>query len=126
MKRYQLLLVDDSKLAQEAVKSVLADFHCDVVVADSGEQAIEHCNLMRFDLILMDLGLPGQNGLKITELIRDSSLLNKKTPIVALSAHSEAYFFAQIDKAHLNGFISKPFSRLKATELMNLLEQHAW
>ena len=62
MKRYQLLLVDDSKLAQEAVKAILADFHCDVVVVDSGEQAIEHCNLMRFDLILMDLGLPGQNG----------------------------------------------------------------
>ncbi|WP_019217388.1 response regulator [Legionella tunisiensis] len=77
MKRYQLLLVDDSKPAQEAFKAILADFHCDIVVAESGEQAIEECNLLHFDLIVMDLSLPRHNGFEITEHIKKAALLIK-------------------------------------------------
>ena len=123
MKRYQLLLEDDSKPAQEAFKAILEDFHCDVVVAESGEEALEECNLMHFDLIVMDLSLPRHNGFEVTELIKTTSLLNKKTPVVALSVHSEAQFARQIQKANISGFISKPFTRREATELMNRLEQ---
>lgn len=123
MKRYRLLLVDDSKLAQEAFKAILADFHCDVVVAESGEEALEECNLMHFDLIVMDLSLPRHNGFEVTGLIKSNSLLNKKTPVVALSVHKEAQFAAQIQKANMNCFISKPLTRQEATKLMNGLEQ---
>jgi two-component system, chemotaxis family, chemotaxis protein CheY len=123
MKRYQILLVDDAKPAQLAFKSILSDFHCDVIVAASGEEAMEECNLIPFDLIVMDLSLPRHNGFEVTERIKTGSLLNKKTPVVALSIHSEAHFAAQIQKSHMQGFISKPLTRFEATELMNHLEQ---
>ncbi|MDA0778211.1 MAG: response regulator [Proteobacteria bacterium] len=123
MKRYQLLVVDDSSIAREAVKAILANFHCDVVIAESGEQAIEQCNLMQFDLIMMDLSLPRHNGFEFIEFIRENSILNKKTPMVALTIHNEGYFTAQIQKAHLNGFITKPLTRVKVTELINQLDQ---
>ena len=116
-------VVDDSELAREAVKAILANFHCDVVIAESGEQALEQCNLMRFDLIMMDLSLPRHNGVEFIELIRDNSVLNEKTPMVALSVHHEGYFTAQMQKAHLNDFITKPLTRVKATELINRLDQ---
>jgi len=125
MKRYRLLLVDDSRPVQEACKAIFADFPCDVVAAESGEQALEQCNLLHFDLILMDLSLPRHNGFEVTGFIRSSSLLNKKTPVVALSVHSEAQFASQIQKANMNGFISKPLTRFEATELMSLLEEGA-
>jgi CheY-like chemotaxis protein len=123
MKRYQLLLVDDAKPAQEAFKAILKDFHCDIIVSASGEEALEECNLIHFDLIVMDLSLPRHNGFEVTKFIRNSSLLNKETPVVALSVHSEAQFASQIQKANMNGFISKPITRIEATELMERLEK---
>lgn len=123
MRRYKILLVDDAKPAQEAFKVIFADFHCDVVVAASGEEALEECSLIHFDLIVMDLSLPRHNGFEVTNRIRSESLFNRKTPVVALSVHSEAQFASQIQKANMNGFISKPITRLEATELMTRLEQ---
>lgn len=123
MQRYQFLLVDDSKLAREVVMAILADYPCDFSVAESGEQALEECNQVHFDLIIMDLSLPRHNGFEVAELIRNHSLINKKTPIVALSVHNESYFTTQIQKNHLNGFITKPLTREKAGELMSRFEQ---
>ena len=123
MKKYQFLLVDDSQLAREAVKTILTNFPCDVVSAETGEQALELCNFTHFDLIMMDLNMPGKNGFEVTKVIRHCSFLNKNTPILALSVHGEAYLLAQIQRTQLNGLISKPFTHLNAAELINLLDE---
>ena len=126
MSKHRILLVEDSKPAQQAAKHLLTDLKCSVDIAGQGQKAIEQCDRVEYDLVLMDLSLhPGENGFEIAKLIRNHSLLNKNTPIVALSIHSEAQFHEQITQSQMNGFIAKPLSRFEAVELITLLDSNA-
>ena len=123
MHKHQILLVEDSKTAQTAVAHFLIELHCNVDITEEDKEALAKCDEVRYDLILMDLGLhPGQTGFEISKMIRANSLLNKDTPILALSIHAEAQFSPQLREAKMNGFIAKPLHRFEAEELVAMLD----
>jgi DNA-binding NarL/FixJ family response regulator len=70
---YSILLVDDHKIVREGIRTILErtpDFHV-VGEADSGSDAVSQCRKLRPDLVLMDIGLPGMNGIDATsEVLR--------------------------------------------------------
>jgi two-component system, sensor histidine kinase and response regulator len=80
-----ILLVEDHPVNQMLVTELLdmVGLHADV--ACDGIQAVDMTNQRRYDLILMDVQMPGMDGLQATRLIRQQGL-NTRTPIVAMSA----------------------------------------
>jgi two-component system, NarL family, sensor histidine kinase BarA len=66
-------------------------------IVDDGEQALAICHQKHFDAILIDLHMPNLNGLDATRLIREHTTLNKRTPVILISADSH-----DLDRAYLN------------------------
>jgi DNA-binding response OmpR family regulator len=77
-----LVVEDERKLAQVLASSLEAD-HYDVVVAATGEDGFFHANAETFDLVVLDLMLPGRSGLEILETLRKRQI---QTPVLILTA----------------------------------------
>lgn len=84
--KYQVLVVDDSKTMQKAVaieiNNILHDINIDF--ADSGEDALDQVNQNQYDLIFLDIMMPGIDGFETCKIIRKKENM-KKTPIMMLT-----------------------------------------
>lgn len=86
---FNILIVDDNKQAQAASESVCESFGASVDTAWNGKDAIRHCMAKQYDCILMDIMMPGQDGVSVTEEIRTLAK-NKNTPVIALTASTSS------------------------------------
>jgi PAS domain S-box-containing protein len=103
----RLLLVEDDPTHREITLELLATVFPKVDVADDGDAAVTLAALHAYDLILMDVQMPGMSGLEATRLIR---LLpgGAHTPIIAASANAFAVDEWRCLDAGMNDFIPKP------------------
>lgn len=115
-----ILIVEDNKLAQKMAAIALKSLDCEIHTADTGVEAITQFKARSYDLIFMDLGLPDMDGYTVTETIRE---LEKKrqtrTPIIALTAHTEDEFRGNAKKADMDNFLPKPLTTDKAEEMFD-------
>ncbi|PZQ63406.1 MAG: hybrid sensor histidine kinase/response regulator [Phenylobacterium zucineum] len=111
----RLLMVDDVAVNRELVTAMLAPFDVTIVEASNGAAAVQAALAQPFDLILMDLQMPGMDGLAATAAIRATSDLNRTTPIVALSANVLGDHVDACLAAGMNDHIGKP---INPTELL--------
>ncbi len=117
----RILLVEDIKVNQEVVVSLLAYHGHQIEVAADGEQAIECCRNHRYDLILMDMHLPGCSGLEVSHQIQaDPHSLNAATSIAALTASVRSDDIRRYLEAGLAGVVAKP---VKEDELLLLISE---
>lgn len=107
-KTLHFLLVEDHNLAQIIARKIITRLHCTVDSARNAEEAISHLKQKKYDVILMDIGLPDKNGIALTEEIR--SQLNIDTPIVMLTAHILEENQAQIFAAGATLLHQKPLT----------------
>jgi two-component system alkaline phosphatase synthesis response regulator PhoP len=84
MKR--VLIIEDDMMIVELLKIHLEDLSCQVSSMQNGKEAVELVARNSFDLIILDLMLPGMNGMEICRRVRLSGNL---TPIMILTAKSE-------------------------------------
>lgn len=112
-----ILLVEDSPIIQLAATSLLEKLDCFVDTVGSGEDAIAHCKEKSYDLILMDIGLPGINGFDAAYQIKQLADC-KLTPIVALTAHATHEVDEQCQAVGINEVVSKPLMPEKAILLL--------
>jgi signal transduction histidine kinase/ActR/RegA family two-component response regulator len=104
----RILIVDDVAATRELVRAMLAPFGHHITEAASGDEAVRAALDREFDLILMDLQMPGMDGLEAVRAIRESSDLNRERPIVALSADVLPQRRAECRAAGMVDHISKP------------------
>jgi PAS domain S-box-containing protein len=104
----RILIVDDTSVNRELVSAMLSPFDVHLTEAASGAEAVEAARGAAFDLILMDLQMPGMGGLAATRSIRSTSGLNRATPIVALSANVMPAQVAACRDAGMDDHIGKP------------------
>jgi two-component system cell cycle response regulator DivK len=104
-----VLVVDDSPLNRKLICTILGLKKIRIIEAGDAEKALELTRLHRPDLILMDLQLPGMNGLKATEVLKTDSE-TASIPIVILSAGSIPEDDEQMRQSGASGLILKPFS----------------
>lgn len=102
-----ILLVDDNSVAQTVVRQFLRRGRYESVCVDNGPAAIETCKSTQFDLILMDLQMPGMSGLEVTEKLRKLPHYDR-VPIVALTANASDEYRQLCKQAGMQGFLSKP------------------
>lgn len=114
-KPLHVLVVDDNKVNLIVARKILQGFGATVTIAESGEQAIELTRETEFDLILMDIQMPGMDGYCTTKELRS---LNFDKPILALSAN---VFNEHIQKgidSGMNGHLDKPYTPKQLFEIV--------
>lgn len=102
-----ILVVDDNEAGQLLVRSVLELEGFLVETASSSQEVLERLSAHRPDLILMDVQLPGQDGLTLTRQLK-SDRVTAAIPIVALTAHAMAGDRELALAAGCIAYISKP------------------
>ena len=105
LKKTQILVVDDAKENARLFKLYLEDDGAEVELATGGVEAIEKAKSMPFDIILLDLQMPGMDGFEVLKVLKESSY---KSPIIALTAHAMDEEKENTKVAGFNGHITKP------------------
>jgi two-component system alkaline phosphatase synthesis response regulator PhoP len=101
-----VLVVDDEPAIVEIVRDYLADAGYRVSTAHSGEEALRQVRSIRPDLIVLDLGLPGLDGLDVARAIRQSY----RVPIIMLTARSDEADRVVGLELGADDYVVKPFS----------------
>ncbi len=102
----KILVVEDNKINQMITRKILEKNKMICDVADNGEIAVEKARNQSFDLILMDIHMPGISGIEATEQIR---LFDKGIPILALTAVTIDENIDEFHEAGFNDIIPKPY-----------------
>lgn len=108
----KILLVEDNVDNQKLMAWVLEEGDFEVSFADSGETALDMIRQSDYDLILMDIGLPGMSGEEVTKLLRAEKKY-EKLPIVAVTAHAIPDEVERIMSAGFTELITKPIDEDK-------------
>ena len=103
-----ILLVEDHPMNRKLVRDIL-QFQFDVEEAVSAEDALEHLRGRRPDLILMDVGLPGMDGLALTRRLK-ADPETEAIPIIVLSAHAMPRDIEMAREAGGVDYITKPIT----------------
>ncbi|MEY4753279.1 MAG: hypothetical protein RJA44_954 [Pseudomonadota bacterium] len=103
----RILVAEDHPINQRVVSELLHALGQQVDVADNGEQAVQQARLHQHDLILMDLQMPGLDGLQATAAIRQIPG-RQRVPIVAMSVETDAEARARCSAAGMNDLLLKP------------------
>jgi CheY-like chemotaxis protein len=107
----RVLLVEDDAVNQMVVENMLAKLGCVVEVVNNGAAACAAVERSRYDLVLMDLHMPGMDGYDATQQIRqEETLRGAYTPIVALTADALAGDRQRCIDAGMDDFVTKPIS----------------
>ncbi|HEY2658865.1 MAG TPA: PAS domain S-box protein [Caulobacteraceae bacterium] len=115
MRSGKILIVDDLSENRELARTLLEAAGQAVVEASTGADAVKIAISQHFDLILMDLQMPGMDGLAATQVIRATAPLNLDTPILALSANVLPDQIAQCRAAGMDDHVAKP---IKVSDLL--------
>lgn len=119
-----ILLVEDSPMAAQVVTNMLVKMNCYVDLVENGKQAVEFAQKKQYDLIFMDIGLPGMDGYETTKNIRLNEVNKDHVPIIALTAHvSEENKKYCIDMG-MNAILTKPLVQEKAEDILNSFIPH--
>jgi signal transduction histidine kinase/ActR/RegA family two-component response regulator len=112
-KSSKILLVEDNEINQMVMLATFESLGMTITLASTGEEAVELAQSVSFDLIFMDIHLPGINGIEAAGLIRKSC---ENTPIVALSADA----FSQSQRHSLwDEYLCKPLEKEKLLLTLN-------
>jgi signal transduction histidine kinase/CheY-like chemotaxis protein len=108
----KVLVVEDTPMNQQLAQWTLQKLGCTVDIAENGEVALQKVRETTYDLILMDLQMPGMDGIAATYEIRRIEIIEalKMTPIVAMTAHVLDEDRAMAQKAGMQDFLIKPVS----------------
>lgn len=107
----RLLVVEDNKMNQLVVLKFLEKQNIQADIAEDGPQALDLLKKKEYDLILMDIQMPGMDGYQVSEIIRKEFPEPKNsTPIIALTAMALSEVQEKIKVFGINDYILKPFS----------------
>jgi len=103
----RILLAEDHPLSQEILCEMLESLGCEVLIASDGAEAVELASACRHDLILMDMQMPGMDGLEATRRIRQLPACGQ-LPIIALTANVLVEDRQRCLEAGMNDHLGKP------------------
>src|SRR6185503_8421560 len=113
----RVLIADDHEVVAQGLEHVVASQSDLIVVgtAPDGRVAVERARELEPDIIVMDMAMPGMNGIEATRVIRDR---HPGTRVIILSMHSNAEYVRRALRAGASGFVVK---RSAARELVDAI-----
>ncbi len=115
----RILLAEDNATNQEVISGFLKfrGWTCDI--ANDGLEAVDAFKMGNFDLVLMDVQMPGMDGFAASRAIRQSGRAGEATPIIALTANAMRSDKERCLNAGMDGYVAKPIDRKKFFEEMD-------
>ncbi|MEZ6030946.1 MAG: ATP-binding protein [Hyphomonadaceae bacterium] len=104
----RILLVDDNAANRRIARSMLAAIACEIDEAEDGERALSLLASKPFDLVLLDLRMPGMDGEETFLKIRAVTESWRDIPVIALTAHKSGGSRERCIALGMNGYVSKP------------------
>lgn len=105
----RILVAEDNPINQELIATLLRDQGCSVSVAANGNEAVAMVREQPFDVVLMDVQMPGMDGLEATaEIRRQEADRGGRLPIIALTAHTLTGDRERFIAAGMDAYVGKP------------------
>jgi two-component system, OmpR family, KDP operon response regulator KdpE len=120
MRAQRVLVVDDDVRMRRVLRASLMVHGYDVMEAESGEDALDRLNGEQCDLVLLDLNLPGIDGIDTCRTIRSNSDL----PVIVISIRDSEKDRAAAQAAGANDYVPKPFSIDTILSRMQAVSRH--
>ncbi|HBH24814.1 MAG TPA: histidine kinase [Cytophagales bacterium] len=107
----KVLIAEDSSVIQNLTKKILQIQNYDISSAKNGNQVMEMVQKEDYDIILMDINMPGLDGMECSRRIRQMDDPKKKdVPIVAITGNAKNYSDEDFSQAGINQYIQKPLN----------------
>lgn len=119
-KKLEILVVDDEPTNLEVATVILQSAGHEVTTASNGAEAVELCQLQRFDAVLMDVSMPVMDGLEAVRRLR-SVPATEQVPILCVSAKTEDTAEKSALEAGCDRYFRKPFTRRGLLDAVNAL-----
>ena len=116
MKRAKVLVVDDEEGVRTALSQVLKDEGLDVHTVASGEDCLAECNRKNYDIILLDVWLPGMDGLEVLQRLNPA---DHSPGVIMISGHGTIETAVKATKLGAYDFIEKPLTIDKTLLVVN-------
>ncbi|MBI5573974.1 MAG: response regulator [Elusimicrobia bacterium] len=115
-----VLIVDDSPIIWLFLEQLFLSEGCDVVTAETGEEAVEYFKKRVFDVAFIDIRLTGMNGL---ETYKEMLKINPKTKAIMMTAYATDEIIDEAVKLGVVGCLRKPFGIDEALQSFNKLKK---
>jgi len=124
-RRLSVLVAEDNPVNRKVTAKILerAGHQCRLV--ENGDQALDALDSARFDIVLMDVNMPGTSGLDVVKIYRMSHVGDANLPIVALTADATMETRLLCEEAGMNGYITKPVEAARLLEIIDELTSAA-
>ncbi|MFP4620327.1 MAG: response regulator [Bacteroidales bacterium] len=109
-KQIRILLAEDEQIYQKIIERYIHSFDFEVTIVEDGNQCILEAEADKYDIILMDIVMPGKNGIEAAMELRKRGI---KTPIIAVTSGAWAEEKIKSINSGMNDFIAKPFHAKK-------------
>lgn len=111
-----VLVAEDVQTDLDLIKAFLETLECDSVFVRNGQEVVQLLKEKRFDICLMDIYMPGLDGIAAAKIIRDE--ISKDLPIIAISAAITREDQEKCFQVGMNYFITKPLNLVQLRELI--------
>jgi len=126
IRNLKILIVDDEEYNRLLFKTILNRWNVKYNEVSNGMEALETLKTDRFDLLFMDARMPGIDGLKTTQFIRDEMHIREsEMPVICISAASVNEDWQKYKKAGMNAFLPKPFTEeMLLTTILSVIKDY--
>lgn len=121
--RHRVLVVDDDPVTLDLLSKLLRLHGHEVDMAENGEQALHKADEQRYDLVLMDIQMPGMNGVETLDKIRSGvcRATPRDVPVAALTAHVMDADKESLLRLGMDAYLAKPFETQALIDLVENL-----
>jgi len=106
-----VLIAEDSSVIQNLTRKILQFQNFEIHSAKNGDQVLELLKNATFDIILMDINMPGMNGMDCTKNIRALSDSQKASiPVIAITGNAMNYSLDEFKAVGINDYLQKPLN----------------
>ncbi len=102
----KILIADDHAIVREGLKQIISETPDMVVAAEAsnGEDVLEKVSANKYDVVLLDISMPGRSGL---DILRQLKIEKPKLPVMMLSVHPEEQYAVRALRAGASGYLTK-------------------